>query len=244
MLIARDTHERLFLEALDYVGLDERCTVLFLVAGERPPDAVEVAYLPPPDPDYLSYCVFRRVGEARIYEYRSQHRFAAFQDVEDGPLAGVAVELCHEAQHGVQFEQYGPQFNEINEIVRRALPNDPALYRQIPTEYDANRVAALFARDRYSGDLEAMAADHRFEQYTLHYDAERDLLEPTLEMLWQHADPNTADRDGKTLCEVVAELAEGSRQWQAARGDPWRRCVERLETQECVVIVDDGKRIR
>lgn len=239
MLIPRNTHERFFLDALEYVGLDERCTVLFLVAGERPPDAVEVAYLPPPDPDYLSYCVFRRVGEARVYEYRSQHRFAAFQDVGDGPLAGFAVELCHEARHGVQFEQYGPQFNEINEILRRALPNDPVLYRQIPTEYDANRVAALFARGRYAGDLEAMAADHRFEQYTLHYHEERDLLEPTLEMLWQHADPNAPDRDGKTLGEIVAELVEGTRQWQADRQQPWSRCVEREEGQPGVVVVTD-----
>lgn len=107
-----------------------------------------------------------------------------------------------------------------------------------PAEYDASRVAARFARERYGGELEAMAADHRFEQYTLVYGEERDLLDPTLEMLWQHADQNAPDREGQTLGAAVAELTAGVRQWRADRQQPWARCVERAEGQPRVVEVE------
>jgi hypothetical protein len=245
VLIPRNIHEQLFLEALDYVGLDERCIVLFLVPGPHPQNGPGIAYLPPPDPDQLDYVVFQRVGLDRLYEYRQQHRFAAFRKIDDAPLGAIGTELCHEARHGVQFDAYGPHFIEIDQILRRTLPNDPALYRQIPMEYDANRVAARFAGERYAGEVQAMAADARFEQYTLDYDAgERNLLDATTAMLWQHADPQTPDRDGQTLEEVVADLADGVRQWQANRNQPWAHCVARGAAQPRVVAVPSERRAR
>jgi hypothetical protein len=140
----------------------EPSTVLFVVTGAHDLDNVETAYLPPNahQPDYEA---LRRVGEQRLQEYNGLHRVALFKVVRDGDPAGFASMLRHELRHAEQFHRYGPGLFELNGHLRAALgvgtrADEMGLYESIPTEYDANKIAAAYAHEHYAGALPTMAS--------------------------------------------------------------------------------------
>ena len=133
-------------EILAGVAVSEVATVIFVVSGEHDLARVEAAYLPPNGYD-LPYAVLRAVGEERLHEMNGLHRFALYQAVADGPLAGFAAMLRHELRHAEQFHEFGPGLFELEGHLRAALgvgrvPAEREQYESIPIEYDANRAAA------------------------------------------------------------------------------------------------------
>lgn len=175
----------------------EASTVVFVVTGDHDLDNVEMAYLPPNGHD-LPYEVLRRVGDVRLHDYNGLHRFAIFQTVRDGSLGGFAAMLRHELRHAEQFHRYGPGLFELDGHLRAALDvhtraAERDRYEAIPAEYDANRVAAAYARHHHHDELEALAADERFVAYAYDdYDSRADdLLEATVQAVHEHVDLNT-----------------------------------------------------
>lgn len=235
MVIPRPEHERLFRQALDFNGIDERCTVLLIVAAACPPERIEVAYLPPPDPSHLGAKVLEHVGLDRLQQYRNQHR------IDDGPLGGYAAMLVHEARHAVQFEALGPDFDESDQLLRETLLmlEWPIAYERLPSEIDANRTAANFVLERYPEERAALAADRRYRRYTIDHEEFPDLIEPTLALLWDYCDGSERQPNGRTLGEIIEEHADGARRWQADRkeyGQPG--CVPRESGLPAVVVID------
>jgi hypothetical protein len=167
----------------------EETTVLFLIPTTPPTGEAEVIYQAPPDPTRMNYAALAAVGAQRLYEYRVIHRFAAYQEVDEAPFTAIATELRHEAQHARQFDLFGPKFHELDRILRDLVREHPsARYEGIPTERDANRAASAYASEHYPDDLEAMAEDDRFRQYTVEIRPVEDLIEETVGMIRQRLD--------------------------------------------------------
>ena len=68
---------------------------------------------------YVRGCVRLRYRAChRILESGLKHRL---QEIDDRPLSGYAAMLVHEARHAVQLEALGPDFNEIDQLLRETL---------------------------------------------------------------------------------------------------------------------------
>lgn len=72
----------------------------------------------------------------------------------DRTLEGTAALLRHELEHAQQFALHPnlPTLCEIAEDVVRLATDSGRLYNAIPTEVDANAVAAVFVRSRYGDE--------------------------------------------------------------------------------------------
>jgi hypothetical protein len=240
--LPRDVHVRLFGDALADAGVAEDTTVVFLVEGHARDEEAEVVYIPPPHAWRHNYPLLERVGEARIHENGGLHRFAAYQEVDDAPLGAIATELRHEVQHAVQFNQYGPHFAELNQLLRDLVRiTGRAAYEEIPSERDANHAAAAYAANHYADDLPAMADDDRFRQYTGEIANVNDLLAGTVAMVWQLAARDQRDEHaGRRLGEVVDELAENVAEWHRRVIAGADLSVRREADQEAVVEIPAG----
>lgn len=239
MLILRDEHVRLLTDALADAGVAENTTTFFLVAGRPRAREAEVVYIPPPHPSRINYPLLERVGSQLLHQYNGLHRFAAYQEADEAPLGAIATELRHEAQHAVQFNLYGPDFVELNQLLRDLVRTaGGAPYEEIPSERDANRAAAEYAAEKYPGDLDAMDADERFRQYTVEVASVGDLLAEMVEMVWQFAGQDeTDDHTQRPLGEVVNELREGATAWNEQIEAGADRSVSRQGAQQAVVEV-------
>jgi hypothetical protein len=239
VLIPRDEHIRFLTDALADAGVAENTTALFLVAGTPQAEEAEVVYIPPPNVWRINYPLLGRIGSERLHEYDQLHRFAAYQEVDDAPLGAIATELRHETQHAVQFNLYGPDFVELNQLLRDLVrATHGAQYEEIPSERDANRTAAKYAADHHADDLEAMAGDVRFHQYTSDPEAVGDLLAETVEMVWQLADrEQTDEHTQRPLGEVVDELRRDAEDWHRQVENGADFSVTRQGEQQAVVEV-------
>lgn len=237
MQIPRDTHVELFQQAHAVADVPEETTVLFLIPTTPPTGEAEVIYQAPPDPTRMNYAALAAVGAQRLYEYRIIHRFAAYQDVDEAPFSAIATELRHEAQHARQFDLLGPKFHELDRILRDLVREHPsARYEGIPSERDANRAASAYASEHYPDDLEAMAEDDRFRQYTVEITSVEDLIEETVGMIRQLAERDQTDEHtGRPLGDVVDELAADAREWRDAVASGANRRVARNADQDGVV---------
>lgn len=196
------------LEAADVI---EASTVLYVVTGDHDLGNVEMAYLPPNGYE-LSYEVLRRVGEERLHEGNGLHRLAVFERVRDAPLGGLAAMFRHELRHAEQFHVYGPGLFELNGHLRAALgvgtrAAECERYVAMPLEYDANRVAAAYAREQHVDCLEEMAADDRFAPYAHndYDDRADDLLEATLAAVNEHVDPDSEWNGEPVSVDIAAQ---------------------------------------
>jgi hypothetical protein len=204
MLISRDEHVRFLADALSDAGIPENTTTFFVVAGSPEADEAEVVYIPPPHAWRTNYPLLERIGSQRLHEYDGLHRFGAYQEVDDAPRGAIATELRHEAQHAFQFKLFGPDFIELNQLLRDLVrTTGGARYEAIPSERDANRAAAEYAVERYPDDPEAMAGDERFRQYTVEVPAVEDLLGETVEMIWRLAGRDEMDERPPRIRPVV-----------------------------------------
>jgi hypothetical protein len=239
VLIPCDEHVRLLTNALADAGVAENTTTLFLVAGRPRADEAEVVYIPPPHPSRINYPLLERVGWQLLHQYNGLHRFAAYQEADEAPLVAIATALRHEAQHAIQFNLYGPDFAELNQLLRDLVrTTGGAPYEEIPTERDANRAAAEYAAEKYPDDLEAMAADERFRQYTGEVAAVGDLLAETVEMVWQLVGRDETDEHTqRPIGEIVAELRQGAAEWNEQIEAGADRSASRQEAQQAVVEV-------
>jgi hypothetical protein len=222
-------------------GVPEEATVFFRVEGAPDSGQAEVAYVAPSDPGQLSYAVLQAVGGARLYEYRGLHRFATFREI-DASTGALAAGLRHEAQHANQFNRLGPHFVELDSILRGLVgTNDVFGYEDIPSEREANLAAARFIHRRFHDDLEAMAEDSRFRQYTGDVVGVDDLLESTVAVIWQIASRDQPDaHTGRQLGEVVDELEQSVRLWQEDVESGRIRSLSRGDSQPAVVDVTPG----
>lgn len=189
----------------------EASTVLYVATGEHDLGNVEMAYLPPNGYE-LAYEVLRRVGEERLHDANGLHRLAVFQRVRDAPLGGLAAMLRHELRHAEQFNAYGPGLFELNGHLRAALgvgarAAEREHYEAMPLEYDANCVAAAYAREQHAGDLEAMAADDRLAPYARndYDDRADDLLEATLAAVNEHVDLDSEWNGEPVSVDIAAQ---------------------------------------
>ncbi len=239
MLIPRDEHVRLLTAALADADVAENTTTLFLVAARPRADEAEVVYIPPPHPWRINYSLLERISSQLLHAYNGLHRFLAYQEVDEASLGAIATELRHEAQHAVQFNLHGPEFAELNQLLRDLVRTTGGIpYEEIPSECDANRAAAEYAAEEYPDDLEAMARDERFRQYTVEVAAVGDLLAETVAMVWQLADPDETDEHTqRPLSEVVDELRQGASEWNEQVEADADRSVSRQEAQQAVVEV-------
>jgi hypothetical protein len=202
--------------ALADAGVNEAASVLVLVAGAPPADAVEYAYLPPGDWGDLENRVLHDARDC-LHEFGSLHRFGMYAEL-DAPTAATAVGLRHEAQHAAQYDQFGRKLFELESILRRAMRRAGRMddYPQIPSEREANRAAGTYARARYAESVDALAADDRFRQFVEEPAAVADLLEETVEMIWQYVSPDDVDDqddDCRTFGIVVPELKQAVLAW-------------------------------
>jgi hypothetical protein len=182
----------------------------------------------------------RAVGSDLLHEYDGLHRFLALTDVPDAPPGAIATELRHEAQHACQFNLYGPQFVDLDRILRDLVRVTGAvLYEQLPSERDANAAARAFALDNCPDALERMGAgDSRFRQYTVEVEAIGDLLAETEEMIWHNGSRDQVDdHTGRSLGEVVDELAADAARWHQRVADHGAVVVARTAAQLAVVEV-------
>jgi hypothetical protein len=198
----------------------EASTLLYVVAGDHDLDNVEMGYLPPNGYE-LRYDLLHRVGEERLHEDHGLHRFAIFQAVRDGPLGGFAAMLRHELRHAEQFHRYGPGLFELDGHLREALDvharaAERERYESLPTEYDANKTAAEYARDHHADELEQMAADERLALYARndYDDRADDLLAATLQALDEHVDPESL-WNGNPVTVDIANQTENACEWAA-----------------------------
>jgi hypothetical protein len=240
--VPRDEHVRLFRDALADANVAEDTTVLFVVEGHAQAEEAQVVYIPPPHAWRHNYPLLERLGEARLHEYGGLHRFAAYQEVDDAPLGAIATELRHEVQHAIQFNQYGPHFAELNQLVRDLVRTTGCrAYEEIPSERDANHAATEYAANRYSEDLPVMGDDDRFRQYTLESLNVGDLLADTVALVWDLTARDQPDEHtGRPIGEVVDELAENAADWHRDVIAGLDLSVRRAEGQEAVVEVPAG----
>src|SRR5712692_2748657 len=150
----------------------EQRTVLFVVTGERDYELSEAAHLRPGaiEPANLetSSAVLREVGIERLNAsalLEGVHRFGLFQSLDAAPLSAVEAVLRHELRHAEQYDELGLRFWEIDAALRVAMRAHGDRYRQIPTERDADRAAALLLRSQHHADLPAIREDPRFAHY-------------------------------------------------------------------------------
>ena len=239
MQISERDHVTLFHEALADAGVDETTTVLFRIAAPVPEGEAEVTYLPPPAPGRVNYAAMRAVGSDLLHDYDGLHRFLAFAEIPEASHGAIATEMRHEGQHAQHFNLYGQHFVDLDRILRDIVRASGAVpYEQLPSERDANAAARAFALANYSDDLEWMAGDARFLQYTRDSARADDLLAETLKRIWENATRDqTDDHTGRPLGEVVDELAADAARWHQRVADDGVALVERTAGQLAVVAV-------
>jgi hypothetical protein len=118
-----------------------------------------------------------------------------------------------------------------------ARPTGPR-YEEIPSERDANGAATEYAAEQFPDDLEAMADDDRFRQYTGEVAAVGDLLTETVDIVWQLADrAQTDEHTRRPLGEVVDELRRDAENWHRQVENGADFSVTRQGEQQAVVDV-------
>ncbi len=206
--------EGLLRAALEDAGVFEDTAVLFLVAGEPPGDASEYAYLPPGAWGNLEARVLRDVG-ARLGEFSDFHRFGAYANLVAVPEGAIAVGLRHEAEHAVQFNQYGRDLFDLESILRRTMRRAGRMehYTSTPSEREANRAASEYAHVRYADNIDAMAADERFRHLVEEPQPVANLLDETVATIWEYVDraaTDDEDTNRRSFGVVVPELKQGA----------------------------------
>jgi hypothetical protein len=192
--------------------------ILYVVRGEHDLTNVEAAYYAP-NAQGLQYQVLRSVGEQQLHEANGLHRFALFQMVADGPLAGFAAMLRHELRHAEQFHEFGPGLFELDGHLRaalgvRGLAAEREEYEAIPLEYDANRAAAAYAATR-AEEREAMADDVRFAAYTHSYEPWGDhVLERTKAAVDEHVGADE-EWNGRPVSVDIVQQHAAALAWNA-----------------------------
>jgi hypothetical protein len=89
-------------------------------------------------------------------------------------------------------------------------------YPRIPIEREANRAAGAYARAHYSDDVDALAADDRFRHFVEAPAPVANLLDETVEMVWQYVatdDVDDQDNARRTFGVVVPELKQDALAW-------------------------------
>lgn len=203
--------------ALSDAGVSEAAAVLLLVAGTPPGGAVEYAYLPPGSWGDLEVRVLYDARD-ELHQFSHLHRFGMYSEL-DASVASTAVGLRHEAEHAAQYDRYGRALFELESILRRGMRRANRLdeYPQIPIERDANRAAGAYARANYADDIAALAADRRFRQFVEDPAAVGNLIDETVEAIWQYVprtDVDDQDDEQRTFDVVVPELKQRALAWE------------------------------
>jgi len=104
--------------------------------------------------------------EANLPEHRKKHRIAIYEDVNpDDPIgvATMAAKLRHELRHAEQRDACGEELFSLDELAGQlvswkagGLPCGGSLYHLKPIEVDANAASAMFLRESYADDVEAI----------------------------------------------------------------------------------------
>jgi hypothetical protein len=106
------------------------------------------------------------LAEANLPEHQDKHRIAIYEDVDaDDPtaIAVMAATLRHELRHAEQREAWGDDLFALDELAEQVvcwkvggLPKAASLYHLKPTELDANAASAMFVREHYPDQLQAI----------------------------------------------------------------------------------------
>jgi hypothetical protein len=209
--------EELLRAALDDAGIFEDTAILFIITGEPPVGAVEYAYLPPGAWGNLMNRVLYDAG-LRIHEFNCLHRFATYSELPDAPEAGIAAGFRHEAQHAVHFNEYGHGLFNLESVLRLAMRRRDQMgdYHLIPTERDANRAAGTYVGANYADQVDLLAVDDRFRHFVENPQPVVDLLDETVETVWQYAEPDEIDEEDdeqRPFGVVVPELRDAAVAW-------------------------------
>jgi hypothetical protein len=197
---------------------------------------VEFAYLPPGSWGNLMNRVLYDAG-GRIHEFSSLHRFATYSELPDAPEAGIAGGFRHEAQHAVQFNGYGHGLFDLESVLRLAMRrrNEMSDYHLIPAERDANRAAGTYVGANYADQVDLLAADDRFRHFVEDPQPVVNLVDETVETVWQYAEPDEIDDEDdeqRPFSVVVSEFREAAFAWTPI--DPQYR-VRRPDGQAFVI---------
>lgn len=233
--------EALLRQALEDAGVYEDTAVLLLVAGAPPTaDVGDYAYLPPGTWGDLESRVLYDARD-RLHEFSLLHRFAAYAEPRPAPPSGVAVGLRHEAQHAVQFNQYGHGLFALESIIRRAIRRRNRVddYTLIPTERDANYAAGTYARARFADDVSALADDETHRRFVEEEQAVEHLVNETVAFVWDYVDQDETDDqddDQRPYRLVVPELEQAAATWTPFEA---QHRVRREGQQPFVVSIND-----
>lgn len=116
------------------------------------------------DPDDLLHG--EMLVEANLPENRPKHRIAIYEDVDESDPVAVAImagTLRHELRHAEQHEVCAEALRQLDELADcivswkvGGLPGSALLYNFKPTEVDANAASAMFLREFYLDQVEAI----------------------------------------------------------------------------------------
>jgi hypothetical protein len=156
-------------EAVLASGLDPLRVHLLPVPGAAVADHNKAACYPPhidliDEPHDLLRGAM--LTEANLSEHRDKHRIAIYEDVDaDNPqaVAIMAATLRHELRHVEQRERWSGDLFALDELAGQlvtwkvgGLPKGAPLYHLKPIELDANAASALFLREHYPDQLQAI----------------------------------------------------------------------------------------
>ena len=106
--------------------------------------------------------------ESNLPEHQGKHRIAIYEDVDqDDPVAvaTMAATLRHELRHAEQREVCGGDLFPLDELADQlvswkigGLPKAAALYHLKPIELDADAASAVFLRQQYPAQVDAILA--------------------------------------------------------------------------------------
>jgi hypothetical protein len=198
--------------ACEHAGLDAGAFVVWIVDAAQPPGSTPLAYLHPAgevrDDTVL---VFRAVGAERARAYAGKaHRVAIWRQLPGVPDVALGPMLRHELAHARRWEESGRVFYEADERLRAAVGGGS--YAQLPTEREANAVAAAYARESLGdAELARLAAVPALADL-LGGAATGDVVAETLALLGEQVAvaPERLEPGGDTVVEVVAPAVRTS----------------------------------
>lgn len=104
-------------------------------------------------------------------------------------------------------------------------------YHLIPTERDANRAAGTYVGANYADQVDVLAADDRFRHFVEDPQPVVNLLDETVETVWQYAEADEIDDEDdeqRPFGVVVPELRDAALAWTPIEPQYW---VRRLDGQ-------------